>query len=372
LSIINGSTVEIVLEQGNYNREIKICSPTIALQNSQLLISNYGNAQLVIETAAIGLSAQSKLKVLAEKKENQIKFSMNGNFSTPVNDVFTAQQKIQGFNFISADENSSIEMAGAHIDSSIVRISQTVNIGDIWISLDRDVSGKWFTGDRIALGPTGFFFDEAESFTIVEVTGNRIKLSSAAKFMHYGKLQFFNASWKNFTLDERAEVALLTRNIQIVPKNLALIGKGPQVVASRSSSLNLQYIEIDFGGHLEQLGRYPIHFHRVWNTPGQIVRGCSITRSKNRCITIHSTNNVLIEENVCFDIIGHAFSWKTQLKLEIPFLEIWACLFSQEIFFPRIRSLPHFGLLTQTTVLLVILHQDVGILVTGIWQIPNP
>jgi hypothetical protein len=28
---------------------------------------------------------------------------------------------------------------------------------------------------------------------------------------------------------------------------------------------------------------------------------------KNRCITVHSTDNAIIEDNACFDIIGHAF-----------------------------------------------------------------
>jgi cell migration-inducing and hyaluronan-binding protein len=109
-------------------------------------------------------------------------------------------------------------------------------------------------------------------------------------------------------LDERAEVALLSRNIKLFTNFVSLNGtRGPQILGTTGSTLNLEYIEIFGGGHEGVLRRYPIHFHVLRDTRGQVVRGCSIHRSGNRCMTIHSTNNVLIENNICFDIVGHAY-----------------------------------------------------------------
>jgi hypothetical protein len=167
------------------------------------------------------------------------------------------------------------------IQNSFVRLSRTLNIGDGWIFVDRDVSNDWFVGDWIAVGATGYFYDESERFQILEISGGTaIRLSSLARYLHYGELQNYQSGWRNFTLDERAEVALLTRNIRMYSNYQGANGtRGPQIMGTSGSVLNLQFIEIDRGGHENVLRRYPIHFHILGWTPGQVVRGCSIHRS---------------------------------------------------------------------------------------------
>jgi cell surface hyaluronidase len=136
-----------------------------------------------------------------------------------------------------------------------------------------------------------------------------------------GDLQTYDAKWKVFTLDERSEVVHMSRNIQVLSSSEAVnTGRGGQIMATSGSVLKLQYVEIDQGGHEEMLGRYPVHFHILGDTPGQMIRGCSITRSVNRCITVHTTNNVLIENNVCFDIKGHAFFLENGIETGNRFL----------------------------------------------------
>ena len=55
-----------------------------------------------------------------------------------------------------------------------------------------------------------------------------------------------------------------------------------------------------------RLGRYPIHFHLNGNMNQSYVKGCSIYRAFNRAVNIHNTHNVLIQDNVVFDVRGGA------------------------------------------------------------------
>jgi hypothetical protein len=54
------------------------------------------------------------------------------------------------------------------------------------------------------------------------------------------------------------------------------------------------------------MGRYPIHWHLVTDqAQGQYVRNSSIHHSFNRAVTIHGTDYITVEDNFCYDHIGH-------------------------------------------------------------------
>jgi hypothetical protein len=59
------------------------------------------------------------------------------------------------------------------------------------------------------------------------------------------------------------------------------------------------------------MGRYPFHWHNVGDAIGQYIKNSSIHDSFQRCITIHETNNALIDNNVCFKFKGHGFFFET-------------------------------------------------------------
>lgn len=46
------------------------------------------------------------------------------------------------------------------------------------------------------------------------------------------------------------------------------------------------------------LGRYPIHFHMCGSSAGSVVSKNVIINSNQRCVFIHDTNDVSIEDNV--------------------------------------------------------------------------
>uniref|UniRef100_A0ABM0MU86 Fibrocystin-L-like n=1 Tax=Saccoglossus kowalevskii TaxID=10224 RepID=A0ABM0MU86_SACKO len=69
----------------------------------------------------------------------------------------------------------------------------------------------------------------------------------------------------------------------------------------------IEYVEVTHAGQAFRLGRYPIHFHMNGDVSGSYVRGCGIHHTFNRAVTIHGVHNLLVEHNVAFDIMGHAY-----------------------------------------------------------------
>ena len=70
--------------------------------------------------------------------------------------------------------------------------------------------------------------------------------------------------------------------------------------------VHIEHTELTFVGQAFRLGRYPIHFHRNGYMRGSYVRGSSIHKTFNRAVNIHNCHELLIENNVAYDIMGGA------------------------------------------------------------------
>ena len=73
------------------------------------------------------------------------------------------------------------------------------------------------------------------------------------------------------------------------------------------STGRLEYVEVTHAGQAFRLGRYPIHFHLNGDVTGNYVRGCSIHHTFNRAVTIHAVHHLLVEHNVVYNVMGHAY-----------------------------------------------------------------
>jgi len=183
-----------------------------------------------------------------------------------------------------------------------------------------NVNDPWRVGDTIAIGPTGFDPNEAESFKITHIDPslpNDLHLDKPLQFMHWGQLQFFpKRDGGTVRVDERAEVANLTRSILIRPDERA----GPVLEDESAGAQRGAHIMIHHGGfaaisgvELYKMGqagvmaRYPFHWHHVGDAAGQFVKNSSIHHTFQRCITIHRTNKVLLQNNVCYNFKGHGY-----------------------------------------------------------------
>jgi hypothetical protein len=74
------------------------------------------------------------------------------------------------------------------------------------------------------------------------------------------------------------------------------------------TAANIQGVELEKFGK-DHLGSYPIHFHQDGDvmTVAPLVDSNSIHHSYNKCVTVHSTQNLSITNNVCVRAVGHLF-----------------------------------------------------------------
>jgi len=115
------------------------------------------------------------------------------------------------------------------------------------------------------------------------------------------------------TVDERAEVGLLTRNIRIQGAGTGVIdgvpvstdGIGGHIMILAGAKAAVQGVELANMGQRGKLGHYPIHWHLAGAVPQQFIRNSSIWRSNNRCVTVHGTRQLEVRDNVCYDHLGH-------------------------------------------------------------------
>src|ERR1700684_1334645 len=158
----------------------------------------------------------------------------------------------------------------------------------------------WRTGDMIVLASTDFDPHQAERRTIAAIRGNTIMLDKKLDYMHFGKI--------TFDVDERGEVGMLSRNIVIqaspdADKTLF----GGHIMAMNGSKMFVDGVELNRMGQNMHLARYPLHWHLIGDAKGQYIRNSAIHDTYSRCVTVHGTNYLDIENNVTYNNIGHCF-----------------------------------------------------------------
>src|SRR5215831_8468787 len=158
----------------------------------------------------------------------------------------------------------------------------------------------WRVGDEIVLASTDFDPRQAERRTISAISGNTITLDKKLDFMHFGKI--------TFDVDERGEVGLLTRNIRIqASADAEQSFFGGHIMAMIGSKMFVEGVELQRMGQNLTLARYPIHWHLIGDAKGQYIRNAAIHDTYNRCVTVHGTNFLRVENNVTYNTVGHCF-----------------------------------------------------------------
>eukprot|EP00058_Branchiostoma_floridae_P009022 XP_002594510.1 hypothetical protein BRAFLDRAFT_124969 [Branchiostoma floridae] len=192
--------------------------------------------------------------------------------------------------------------------------------GEYVINLKDDVT-SWEPGDHIVLASTDYNMEQAEEFELMpcgECSNHQVKINGKAKYTHFGEV--------SDEVDMRGEVGLLTRNVKFQGE-----------VEDECYGNNFcQFFDYDtYGGHLKILsgfknvhlsgieftrmgqqvvGSYPVHFHMAgdvdevggYSRP-TYVRELSIHHCFSRCVTIHGTHGLLVQDTVGYDTLGHCF-----------------------------------------------------------------
>jgi hypothetical protein len=179
------------------------------------------------------------------------------------------------------------------------KLASTANAGSTSIQVLN--AAGWRVGDEIVLASTDFDPRQAERRTIAAIKGNTITLDRKLDYMHFGKI--------TFDVDERGEVGLLTRNIRIQASADAEQAPffGGHVMAMGASKMFVEGVEFNRMGQHLTLARYPIHWHLIGDAKGQYIRNAAIHDTFNRCVTVHGTNNLQVENNVTYNTVGHCF-----------------------------------------------------------------
>ncbi|XP_063436803.1 uncharacterized protein LOC134718239 [Mytilus trossulus] len=203
-----------------------------------------------------------------------------------------------------------------HVDFIIYEYDRTYPIIDVV-----DNVHSWEPGDRVLLTSTDFDMDQAEE-GIVQFCQNcnqkQIGISLAPRYTHWSKMEN--------NIDMRGEVALLTRNIKILGememnchtankncKDYAYDTFGGQIQILRNfKNVHIEGVELENVGQATEIGNYPLHFHMCYDTDDgnypnpPYLRRNSIYRAFARCIAIHGSHGITIEDNVCYDTLGHS------------------------------------------------------------------
>jgi hypothetical protein len=197
----------------------------------------------------------------------------------------------------------NLVMHGQPRSHSWLRLDQTAHAGTSTLRLEAPVD--WTVGQRLVITSTDFDLNQAEQRRIVAVNedGAELTLDRPLDWTHWGEVE-------TFVFDQRAEVALLDRNIEVrgdMDSANTMFGGHMMLMGNGNTPIELDWVECRRMGQAGLVARYPIHFHLLGDATGSAVRNCSIHHCYNRSITVHGTNNVLVEGNVSYETFGHAF-----------------------------------------------------------------
>ncbi|XP_072177767.1 fibrocystin-L-like [Diadema setosum] len=243
-----------------------------------------------------------------------------------------------------AVRNGTVDMHGKHVPIMWTHLAETIEPGATQLTLMKAVT--WEVGDHFVIASTGDRHkqNQNEERTITAISGDGMTLTFEPP-MDYEHISIVQEV-EGVVLETRAEVGLLTHNVKMMGNvnsdwteqieaceeefntgmfetQTCFLGRfGDETASDQFGSQimffakeqdahlvqgRLEYVEFTHAGQAFRLGRYPIHFHMNGNVTGSYVRGCSVHHTFNRAVTIHGVHGLLVEHNVAFNIMGHAF-----------------------------------------------------------------
>eukprot|EP00189_Rhodosorus_marinus_P000703 CAMPEP_0113955692 /NCGR_PEP_ID=MMETSP0011_2-20120614/1524_1 /TAXON_ID=101924 /ORGANISM="Rhodosorus marinus" /LENGTH=994 /DNA_ID=CAMNT_0000965509 /DNA_START=418 /DNA_END=3403 /DNA_ORIENTATION=+ /assembly_acc=CAM_ASM_000156 len=210
-----------------------------------------------------------------------------------------------------------VRMHGVHggeacMKKTWTKIARTVPKRTNKIVVEGDVTQCWKPGMRIVISATGENEEEAEMAAIMAVTcgpgceTSEIFIDMALKYEHSGlEVQVTAKNGKAVSL--AGEVGLLSRDITISSEIGESNSKdgGHMQIHETLDTQTIHGVEIVGLGIEGELGKYPMHFHLCRDQQGSSFSSNTIYNGLQRGIVIHQTDNMLVEDNVLHNIVGH-------------------------------------------------------------------
>jgi cell migration-inducing and hyaluronan-binding protein len=288
-------------------------------QDADLGVINVQGQMICPASGAYTLKTQGILvegdNALFECGNSAKRFSGSLTISLKAGRVLTSMmmpEHTMGERAFSAMHGGTIRLFGDGKKAGWQRVAAAVAAGSSTVTLSV-ASPTWQVGDRIVIGPTSYNYLEAEErlVTAVDASGTMITVDKPFVYNHSSFRQSYSNGNGTWTLDERAEVANLTRNIKIISDgtdaDLDAAQFGGHVMIMVSAFGYIDGVEFSRLGQMGVLGRYPFHWHLAGHVPGQFIRNSSIRNSYQRCLSVHGTHDAVVQNNVCYNHFGHGF-----------------------------------------------------------------
>jgi len=294
---------------------------------SSLVIGESDDDEIALRAA--GINVLGKLIAGSEScriQNTQIRITLYG--SRPANAPTVPEPEYKGVNV----QGGEVSLHGKRFSRTWTRLSTTALAGSDVLMLQHQTN--WKAGQQLVVVTTAVKDSkeahENEVVTIQHVydsvpggVGSAVVIDPPLQYRHSGISNY------------QAEVGLLSRMIVIEgdasdseptdPDPLTctgdwrfgdnqspcpdkdLTGFGAHVIVHEGGVGQVEGIELRRVGQTNFLGRYPIHFHELGDCPSCYFKDSSVHRSYYRCISIHGTNDMLVTENVAYDVTGYCY-----------------------------------------------------------------
>ena len=282
----------VVVMNGNMSaKRITVNGQLVAAQNRDITITTHNimvmgsNALMEMGSALTPYTRKATLTLNATKNDNA-----------------TANPNM-GNNFLGVMGSARLKMHG-ELKKSWAKLKD-----DLRSSVRLAEAVTWKAGDQVLVTSNRTSWNQAEKRTIQSVAegGKLIRFTQTLTHAHNGGVRVYQRGSKTWTADLRAEVGLLTHNIKIQGASSGnATGYGGHIMIMNNGKAYVSGVELYNMGQKAILGRYPFHWHMLGSAGvGQYFKNSSVHKSYNRAITIHGTESTLVENNFCYDHIGH-------------------------------------------------------------------
>ena len=192
----------------------------------------------------------------------------------------------------------------------------TASAGDIAIIVEWDqtldstrLPLDWLEGEEFVISSSDFSGSHSEKRTILKVSNPSINpiitFEEPLLYTHYAEETDLIGERK---IKTTAEVAILSRNVKIQgdSKSTKTTQQGAVFIVHDVGSIaRIDSVEFNHVGQAAREYKYPIHFHMVDDARFSYIKNCVIKESYARAIGLSGVKNLLVENNVVFDIEGH-------------------------------------------------------------------
>jgi len=101
---------------------------------------------------------------------------------------------------------------------------------------------------------------------------------------------------------------------------------GGHIMAMNGSKMFVEGVELNRMGQNMHLARYPIHWHLIGDAKGQYIKNSAVHDTYSRCVTVHGTNYLDVNNNVTYNNIGHCFFLEDGVEHDNQFVHNLAIL----------------------------------------------